>query len=577
MDYLKFYDLEREPFQNDADGSFYYESDVHRRARMVLQRGVQQHKALSVLVGGPGCGKTTLAQLLYEALDESKFARRMLLISHSDCARGWLLPAVAKSFGVLKPAADGPGQLEQIHSALQAELEGGRFPVLIVDEAQLLANAEVMEEFRGLLNLTHEGGKMLSVLLFGLPELAQILKLDAPLAQRVEIRADIAGLPAAEVDAYVRHRLQRAGNTGDVFTDEALSALARYAAGIPRVINTLADNALFEGLMSESRPVDVSIVATAAEQLELSPDATSDLGSAPAWVETDDSLVLNDESGADDATEVPDTAAAPTLTDATAEELDSLIEPVDDEAEAPQFSEDDFSMGSMLRDVDEDEPILHADPPEIQGEAQIDLSAVEADEEDDEIDLELSEVDAVDVAPLEELDDDLSELPEEEADEELLELAGNARVEFEDDEFDMAPALQGATAMVAPADDAGDEGDEVEAAIEVLGAEDDAVEVEAALETLGADDEIELEVEVEADESPDDDGEFNLGDALLDDDDDDAEGAETAAGDEPFDPGDLLAEADETDSEPAAELASDDDNTDGGAELDDLFESIQVD
>jgi type II secretory pathway predicted ATPase ExeA len=560
MDYLKFYDLEREPFQNDPDGSFYYESDVHRRARMLLQRGVQQHKGLSVLVGGPGCGKTTLAQLLYEALDTSKFARRMLLISHAECAHGWLLPAVGKAFGVKRPVEDGPGQLDQIRRALETQIAAGRFPVLIVDEAQLLANAEVMEEFRGLLNLTHEGRKMLSVLLFGLPELAEILKLDAPLAQRVEIRADIEGLPPKEVEAYIRHRLQRAGNAGDLFTDEALGALAEYAEGIPRVINTLADNALFEGLMSQTRQVDVSIVATAAEQLELSPDATSDFGKAPAWIEADDSLLLDDESAEDDMTEVPDTAAAPTLTDAMAEELDSLIEPAEPEAKAPELSENDFSMGSLLEDVDEDEPIVQTSPSAaaIQGEASIDLSAVE----DDDLELELSEADAIDVAPLEELDEDLSELAEEEADEELLELANGAG-DFDDEEFDMAPQLEGESSMAASDEPAEEAAEEADAAIEALGAEADAGEVEASIEALGADQ-----------EADDEDSGFNLGEALLDD--EESEPEVSLAEDQPIDPIDLLAEDEVLEPEPAVELVEEDD-TDGGEELDDLFESIQVD
>jgi hypothetical protein len=74
----------------------------------------------------------------------------------------------------------------------------------------------------------------------------------------------------------VAHRLRLAGATQAVFAPDALEALFRWSGGVPRVLNTLADNALFEAFLSESKPVDSSIVATAAESLGLTPSAIDD-------------------------------------------------------------------------------------------------------------------------------------------------------------------------------------------------------------------------------------------------------------------------------------------------------------
>ncbi len=416
MEYLKFYQLEREPFQNDPDRDFYDESAMHRRARLLLLRGVQQRKALSVLIGGPGCGKTTLATHIFESLGAGDFEARLLSISHSDCAQGWLLPQVARAFGVDRPAASAPSQLEQIHEALVSRLVKGRYPVLLVDEAQLLSNAEVMEEFRGLLNLVHEGRKVFSLLLFGLPELSNILMLDEPLAQRVEIRAEVVGLEEDEVRSYVKHRLQAAGSTAEIFSEEALQALCTYTGGVPRVVNTLADNALFEGMLSESNPVDGSLVAAAAEQLELKPaQGRASVVSAPlsmlsdlGEVDAEDSFVRGDDSFSQGDPKPGGTLAADALVEL---DLEPLEEPADSAAgdDAQGESDSDFSMGRLVRDVDADEPasepeldIPMLDEIEPEPVQAADAAAVLLDdEEDDEIELELDAGDEIELETIE--------------------------------------------------------------------------------------------------------------------------------------------------------------------------------
>jgi type II secretory pathway predicted ATPase ExeA len=131
----------------------------------------------------------------------------------------------------------------------------------------MLATREIMEEFRGLLNLEVPERKLLSFVFFGLPEIEDNLRLDPPLAQRVSLKYRLEPLSAEASEAYVRHRLRLAGAPRVPFTQAALARLHAHSRGTPRLINTLCDNALFEGFIARSREIDDRFVDRVARDL----------------------------------------------------------------------------------------------------------------------------------------------------------------------------------------------------------------------------------------------------------------------------------------------------------------------
>lgn len=266
MNYLKLYELESEPFRNEPDPRFYFESATHARTRMRIGRAVTQHLGLAVLVGGPGCGKTTLAYGIEANLQDDGSLVRRVSVPRSEGDESWLLGRIASEFGVPERSADPLQALEKLEKKLVQVGEQGRHPVLLLDEAQMLRQPARMEDLRALLNLEHsDGRRVLTVVLFGLPELLETLERDPSLLQRVEIRQELRALTRDEAVAYLVHRLECAGGNGDLFTSEALDALAHLSKGVPRLLNSLADNALFEGALIRANPVDASLVAVACE------------------------------------------------------------------------------------------------------------------------------------------------------------------------------------------------------------------------------------------------------------------------------------------------------------------------
>lgn len=269
MSYLEHFALEREPFSNAPDARFYFDSDQHSQALVRLMYAVNSNKGLAVLVGGVGTGKTTLARRMLDTLDESKYESSMLVMVHSSINPEWILTRIAMQLGVQDPAADRLTVLKQLYERLIEIEEQGRRAVILIDEAQMLQSRELMEEFRGLLNLEIPGKKLLNIVFFGLTDIEDCLKLDEPLAQRVALKYHLNSLTVDITTSYIRYRVEVAGGNADIFTDEAIEAVHRFSGGVPRLINTICDNCLFESFMIKSSLIDAKIVHSVAGDLGL--------------------------------------------------------------------------------------------------------------------------------------------------------------------------------------------------------------------------------------------------------------------------------------------------------------------
>lgn len=256
MNYLDFYELSQEPFSNAPVSRFYYASAQHAQALVRLTHAVGSMKGLAVLVGDIGAGKTTLARRLLDSLPDDEYEAALLVIVHSGITASWLLRRIAVQLGVEHPADEKLALLAQLYQRLVRIHEAGKKAVVLIDEAQMLGTRELMEEFRGLLNLEVPERKLLSFVFFGLPEIEDNLRLDPPLAQRVAIKYRLEPLGAEATEAYVRHRLRLAGAARVPFTPGAMARIHAHTRGTPRLINTLCDNALFEGFMARARELD---------------------------------------------------------------------------------------------------------------------------------------------------------------------------------------------------------------------------------------------------------------------------------------------------------------------------------
>lgn len=267
--YLDFFELTQEPFSNAPVSRFYYNSAQHSQALTRLMHAVGYMKGLSILIGDIGAGKTTLARRMLDSLPESEYEAALLVIIHSGITANWLLRRIALQLGVENPAQEKLALLSQLYQRLLQIYESGKKAVVLIDEAQMLETRELMEEFRGLLNLEVPERKLISFVFFGLPEIEKNLKLDPPLAQRVALRYKLEPFTAESTEAYIKHRLRLAGCPRMPFTPDALLAVHQHSGGTPRVINTLCDNALFEAFLARQETISGELVHRIGENLGL--------------------------------------------------------------------------------------------------------------------------------------------------------------------------------------------------------------------------------------------------------------------------------------------------------------------
>ena len=280
MSYLEHYGLDREPFSNAPDARFYYNSDLHSQALLRLMYAVDSNKGLAVLVGGVGTGKTTLARRMLDNLPEDRYESSLLVMVHSGITPEWILTRIALQLGVDEPAGDRLKLLKQLYTRLLEIEDEGRRAVVLIDEAQMLQSRELMEEFRGLLNLEIPGKKLLNIVFFGLTELEDCLALDEPLAQRVAVKYHLKSMTVETTTSYIKHRLQVAGAREVLYDAEVIPLIHRYAGGVPRLINTISDNCLFEAYLRKMHKVDSRIAHSVAGDLGLLQHPLSELPQA---------------------------------------------------------------------------------------------------------------------------------------------------------------------------------------------------------------------------------------------------------------------------------------------------------
>jgi general secretion pathway protein A len=270
--YKGYFGLTRNPFDLLPDPTCFVSTRRHNEALASLYYGVRWHKGFIVVTGEVGTGKTLLLRCLLRLLRASKDVAYAYLFN-SRLAPTEFLQYIVSDFGLPSAGKNKSELLLQLGQFLIARGAKKLTTVLIIDEAHHLSE-EILEEVRLLSNLETTDEKLLQIVLVGQPELDD--KLDSvelrQLKQRIALRAHLGSLDADETREYIERRLQIAGADPlrkAIFSAEAVSTIFRHSRGLPRLINSISENALIAAYARQLPVVPAEVVDDVAKEFRL--------------------------------------------------------------------------------------------------------------------------------------------------------------------------------------------------------------------------------------------------------------------------------------------------------------------
>ena len=264
--YTKYYEFTDRPFNLTPDSEFFFASSKHEEALNRLLVAISERNGFAVITGEIGSGKTTVCRTLLNKLDPST---KVALILNTHLGKKELITTILEDLGIEYASSSKTHLLSALNRYLIEQASKDINVVLIIDEAQNLTPS-VLEEVRMLSNLETEKEKLIQIILVGQPELRK--KLSTPkleqFSQRIVFYYHLEALSYDETEAYIKHRLRKAGNEkANIFTKGAIDAIFRYSGGIPRLINLACHNSLITALVEEKKEVTLDIITETVTEL----------------------------------------------------------------------------------------------------------------------------------------------------------------------------------------------------------------------------------------------------------------------------------------------------------------------
>jgi general secretion pathway protein A len=224
---------------------------------------VHNQRRLGLMLGGTGWGKSlVLALFAEEAAREGWHIAEINPLGLTIREFYWQL---ATALHANPRSTDDVAKLcRRVEERFEQNHLQGEQLVLLLDDADH-AGADVLTQLVRLVQLPPARTGNLTIVLSS--NAAQASRLGQRLLDLVDLRIDLEPWDADDTTGYLQLALVAAGAEQPIFADAALDEIQRLTAGVPRLVNRLADYALVAGSSAGVEIIDAEIVTAAYEAI----------------------------------------------------------------------------------------------------------------------------------------------------------------------------------------------------------------------------------------------------------------------------------------------------------------------
>ncbi|MCH8080312.1 MAG: AAA family ATPase [Proteobacteria bacterium] len=266
--YYEYFGLKQPPFKITPDTSLFFPGGNRGAVLQALIYAVTQGEGIVKVVGEVGSGKTMLCRMLQVELPDNV---EIVYLANPSLSPENILHAIAFELKLNVTETDNRLKvMNELQNYLLDRHAENRQIVVFVEEAQGMPIA-TLEEIRLLSNLETSQHKLLQIVLFGQPELDQMIATREirQLKERITYSFQLTPFKTNDVKDYLNSRLRTCGyRSADVFSTSAVRAITKYSKGLLRRINILADKSLLAAYAGNTHQVTSSHVKIAARDSE---------------------------------------------------------------------------------------------------------------------------------------------------------------------------------------------------------------------------------------------------------------------------------------------------------------------
>lgn len=264
-----YYSLMFEPFKDfphSGYSGFFWAGENQKAALGGMKKHLLESDGIVLLSGEQGQGKKRLINALLSKLHHKIVVGRVNLETDDKIT---FFNTILKCFNINKQVSAKIDFFIQFSEKLKVLREdSSNQALLVVDNAHHLTE-ELLEEIVQITTIEENDERMINVLLVGDNQMLNLINNyhSSTLRKNLVFHCKTKPLTQKDSNLYINHRMQVAGNSAPIFSDDALDAIYLTSKGNLDRINSICTQALKVGFVQKSIPIDKDVILTVGENL----------------------------------------------------------------------------------------------------------------------------------------------------------------------------------------------------------------------------------------------------------------------------------------------------------------------